>query len=179
MTSDTHHYPGPLISPSSRRKPGSSGFNALDSGLCRDDDKRFDRGQTDRRHAGVKPLCRLATVLVVSTGMLLMAAQAPAMDSGEFQAPSLEHYVLQGKSEGDGDGDGVNETHIERFRDLDGDSIFNMTTHGTLWAWSLSTWGADPGDLDRNYVIRDSDCNGTFDERYRIDEEFHVPPCLK
>jgi hypothetical protein len=28
-------------------------------------------------------------------------------------------------------------------------------------------------------VIRDSNCDGTFDERYGLDEQFHVPDCLK
>lgn len=116
---------------------------------------------------------------VLWINLVLHPAQALSMESGEFQAPSLEQYVIQGESDGDGDGDGVRETHIKRYRDLAGDSIFNMTTGDRLWAWSLSSRGTDASEVDKNYVIRDSDCNGSFDERYRIDEAFHLPACLK
>ena len=34
-------------------------------------------------------------------------------------------------------------------------------------------------NLERNFVIRDSDCDGSFDERYSLDEQFYVPDCLK
>jgi hypothetical protein len=57
------------------------------------------------------------------------------------------------------------------------DSLFSMTTKGHTWAWSLDTHDSDSGPS--NYVIRDSDCDGSFDEVYGLDEEFHVPDCLK
>jgi hypothetical protein len=28
-------------------------------------------------------------------------------------------------------------------------------------------------------VIRDSNCDGSFDEVYGLDDEFHVPDCVK
>lgn len=102
-----------------------------------------------------------------------------AMEKGRYEAPDIEKYVSTGQSDGDGDGDGIRETHITRYRNLSGDRVFSMTIDNRLWAWSLDTGGDDDADVRRNYVIRDSDCDGVFDERYRIDEEFHVPACLK
>jgi hypothetical protein len=37
----------------------------------------------------------------------------------------------------------------------------------------------DDSNLNRHYVIRDSDCDGIFDERYGLDEEYHLPDCLQ
>ena len=33
--------------------------------------------------------------------------------------------------------------------------------------------------IDNNYVIRDSNCDGVFDGRYGLAEDFHVPDCLR
>ena len=114
--------------------------------------------------------------VAVSAGLL---SPTIAMEKGDFAAPEMAKYVSVGESDGDGDGDGIKETHITRYRSLAGDRVFSMSSKDTLWAWSLDTGGDDDGDLNANYVIRDSDCDGVFDERYGIDEEFHVPTCLK
>ena len=102
-----------------------------------------------------------------------------AAETGEYQAPELEGFVMTQEEDGDGDGDGVKETHIRHFQNLAGDSVFSMTTKDTLWAWSMSSHGGGATDEKHNYVIRDSNCDGRFDERYSLDEEFHVPDCLK
>ena len=47
-----------------------------------------------------------------------------------------------------------------------------------MWAWSLETKG-DSINGPKNYVIRDSDCDGVFDEVYGLDDKFTVPDCLK
>ncbi|MGE5154943.1 MAG: hypothetical protein ACM3ST_13125 [Bdellovibrio bacteriovorus] len=91
----------------------------------------------------------------------------------------MSKFLLISEEDGDGDDDGVKETHILRYRNLDGDSIFSMTTKGRLWAWSLESVGSPALSGSGNYVIRDSDCDGIFDERYGLDEEFRVPDCLK
>ncbi len=101
-----------------------------------------------------------------------------AATKGVFQAPSIDKFILLGESDGDGDGDGVNETHIRRYMNKLGDSVFSMTSGDKLWAWSLHTIGSDVADLEKNYVIRDSNCDGVFDEKYGLQEEFHVPDCL-
>jgi hypothetical protein len=101
------------------------------------------------------------------------------METGAYQPPDVTAFVLISEEDGDGDGDGVEETHILRYRDLDGNSIFSMTTKGRLWAWSLESVGSSAVSGSGNYVIRDSDCDGIFDERYALTEEFHVPDCLK
>ena len=50
--------------------------------------------------------------------------------------------------------------------------MFTMTARDQLWAWSVDAVDDDDSDLNRNYVLRDSDCDGGFDERYRLDEGF-------
>jgi hypothetical protein len=95
----------------------------------------------------------------------------------EFQPPKLDGFNLHAESDADGDGDGKNETHVKQYFNASGDSIVSMTTKGRLWAWSLNTRNND--SAVRNYVIRDSDCDGVFDEVYGLDDEFHIPDCLK
>jgi hypothetical protein len=114
----------------------------------------------------------------LALGLALAAGQASAVEKGDYQPPDLTQFLLINSEDADGDGDGVKETHIIHYQDVSGDKLFSMTTKGKLWAWSMET----PGEKNAsgwNYVIRDSNCDGTFDERYRLDEEFHVPDCLK
>lgn len=106
--------------------------------------------------------------------LLLWTAQ---MQAGQYQPPSLDGFNLHAERDGDGDGDGVNETHMKQYFNTSGDSIVSMTTKGRVWAWSLDTRENDSGV--RNYVIRDSNCDGVFNEVYGLDDEFHVPDCLK
>ena len=72
---------------------------------------------------------------------------------------------------------GENETRLRQYLNPNGDSLVSFTTNGRLWAWSLDTRNDDVGP--RNYVIRDSNCDGTFDEVYGLDDEFHVPDCAR
>jgi len=122
----------------------------------------------------------IGLILVPVLASVVMGGQAPATEMGHYQAPDLSTFLLIGEDDGDGDGDGVNETHIRHYKNPAGDKVFSMTTKGRLWAWSLES-GSGPGSADptRNYVIRDSDCDGTFDEVYGLDDEFHVPDCLR
>lgn len=106
-----------------------------------------------------------------------MTAPAMAVDKGDFRAPDLHSFTMTREEDGDGDGDGVNETHILHYGNLTGDRLFSMTTKGKLWAWSKQSHGGDKSDS--NYVIRDGDCDGKFEERYSLDEEFHLPDCVK
>ncbi len=92
--------------------------------------------------------------------------------------PELKEFTLHNEYDDDGDGDGVNETRVQRYINKQGDTVFSMTTGDRLWAWSLNTQGDDDTDIRKNYVIRDSNCDGVFDERYSLDAEFHVPACL-
>jgi len=115
----------------------------------------------------------LAVVWVLGT------APAAAMETGLFRGPGMEGFVKIEEHDGDGDADGINETHIRRFRNIHGDRMFTMTTKDQLWAWSVDAVDDDDSDVNRNYVLRDSDCDGRFDERYRLDEGFNLPDCLK
>jgi hypothetical protein len=117
---------------------------------------------------------------VIAVGIAAGGTMRPAVasETGTYEPPDLRNFLLIGEQDGDGDGDGVKETHILRYQSSAGDRIFSMTTGGRLWAWSLDSQGrVEDADPRRDYVIRDSDCDGTFDERYRLDEEFEVPEC--
>jgi hypothetical protein len=105
------------------------------------------------------------------------AGQAGAVEQGDFHGPGMEGFVKVQEYAADGDEDGVKETRVRRFKNLDGDRMFTMTSGELLWAWSVDT--AASATLEGDYVLRDSDCDGRFDERYGLDEEFKVPDCLK
>ena len=107
---------------------------------------------------------------------VLFAGPVAAIEKGDFKAPPLDGYTVTSEENADGDGDGLKETHVKHYSSSMGDRLFSMTTKGYLWAWSLQSH-AGP-ESDKNYVIRDSNCDGVFDERYKLDEEFHVPDCL-
>lgn len=121
--------------------------------------------------------CSAAIAIAALLALASMTTPASAVDTGDYNAPVLEGFAMTSEEDGDGDGDGVNETHIRHYMNLTGDRVFSMTTKDRLWAWSSeSPGGADP---EKNYVIRDSDCDGVFDERYGLDDEFHLPDCVK
>jgi hypothetical protein len=110
-------------------------------------------------------------------GIAILCSCAHIAAAGQFAPPDMAGFTQQSEREADGDGDGVNETHIVQYLNPQGDSVVSMTTKGRVWAWSLETRNNDSSV--RNYVIRDSDCDGTFDEVYGLDDKFHVPDCLK
>jgi hypothetical protein len=111
--------------------------------------------------------------------LLLSVGPAPGMQQGLFAAPEMEGFVKIQELDGDGNDDGVKETRIRRFRNVNGDRMFTMTAKDQLWAWSVDAVDDDDSQINRNYVLRDSDCDGRFDERYRLDEGFNLPACLE
>ena len=115
-------------------------------------------------------LAPLLAIVVVSTPVI-------AADTGEFNAPSLDGFTLVSEEYADGDGDGKKETHVRHYKNARGDLMFNMTTKGVMWAWSKQSHAG--ADSQRNFVIRDSNCDGAYDQKYKLDEEYHVPECLK
>ncbi|HHJ17054.1 MAG TPA: hypothetical protein ENJ80_10185 [Gammaproteobacteria bacterium] len=106
-------------------------------------------------------------------------ATAASVEKGMYFKPGLRGFAVHNEYDDDGDGDGINETLVRRYINERGDTAFSMTTGDHLWAWSVDTRGDDDADIHRNYVIRDSNCDGIFDERYSLSAEFHVPGCLK
>ena len=115
--------------------------------------------------------------VLVMTGIIVLAGKPQLVNAEQFDPPSLEGFNMHVERDADGDGDGVNETHIQQYFSESGDSIVSMTTKGRLWAWSLNTRDDNLGV--NNYVIRDSNCDDIFDEVYGLDDEYHVPDCLK
>lgn len=119
----------------------------------------------------------LAAGVVKMTCILTLCGYAFVATAGRFSPPDLGGFTQRGDRQADGDGDGVKETRIVQYRNANGDSIVSMSTGDRLWAWSLETRGND--SAVHNYVIRDSDCDGVFDEVYGLDDEFHVPDCME
>jgi hypothetical protein len=109
--------------------------------------------------------------------LLAMAGMSGMAQAKDFTPPDLEGFNLHDERDADGDGDGENETRLHQYLNANGDSLVSFTTNGRLWAWSLDTRNDNVGP--RNYVIRDSNCDGTFDEVYGLDDEFHVPDCTR
>jgi len=109
--------------------------------------------------------------------MFSLTAMSGIAQATPFTPPALEGFNLHDERDADGDGDGKNETRIGQYLNANGDSIVSFTSNGRVWAWSLDTRDSDIGP--ENYVIRDSDCDGTFDEVYGLDDEFLVPDCVK
>ena len=114
----------------------------------------------------------LTIILTASLAGMLRVALA-----GQFTPPDLEGFNQHDERDADGDGDGKNETRLGQYLNANGDSIVSFTSNGRLWAWSLDTRDDESGP--RNYVIRDSNCDGSFDEVYGLDDEFHVPDCTR
>jgi hypothetical protein len=129
-----------------------------------------------------EPCCSKKTsstpALLVIVGILGIGAVAGTAEATRFNPPKLDGYSLSDEHDADGDGDGVKETHIQRYFNSNGDSIYSMTTNGHLWAWSLETKGESTGG-PMNYVIIDSDCDGVFDEVYSLDDVYYLPDCVK
>ncbi|MCG6939485.1 MAG: hypothetical protein LJE83_15125 [Gammaproteobacteria bacterium] len=112
-------------------------------------------------------------IIVLACALVLFSGQALAKN---YEPPKLDGFNLHDERDADGDNDGVKETHIKQYFDASGDSIVSMSTKGVVWAWSLDTRNSSLGNS--NYVIRDSNCDGEFDEVYGLDEEFRLPECL-
>lgn len=120
---------------------------------------------------------RLKFILILTLAWVAIPQHALAASPSSFTPPDLEGFNLHGENDADGDGDNINETHIRHYLNSNGDSLVSMSINGVVWAWSLDT--RDDESPVHNYVIRDSNCDGVFDEVYSLDDEFHIPDCLK
>ena len=116
----------------------------------------------------------LLALSLLATVLMLPITQTSA---AQYTPPSLDGFKLHEERDADGDDDGINETHIKRYLSQSGDSIVSMTTKDRLWAWSLDTHANDSGL--RCCVSHEINCDDVFDEVYGLDDEFHVPDCLK
>ena len=105
--------------------------------------------------------------------------ESASVEKGVYVEPELNDYALHNEYDDDGDGDGTDETHVRRYINSKGDTAFSMTTSDQLWAWSVDSKAGDDADINKNHVIRDSNCDDIFDEVYGLDDDYHVPDCLK
>ena len=138
---------------------------------------RAGAGYTTRTETCVTGWLSQSLALLVIVGILAGGGTGTA-HATQFSPPKLDGYSLSDEHDADGDGDGVKETHVQQYFNAAGDSIYSMTTNGHLWAWSLETKGESTSG-PQNYVIRDSDCDGVFDEVYSLEDKYYLPDCVK
>ena len=106
---------------------------------------------------------------------------AHAYEEGVYQPPSLEgyHFDKAKKFDKDWPEDGIKETLVERFLNSKGQGILKYTTKGKTWAWGIMGNPSDRNDTTNNFLIRDSDGDGSYDEKYLGNEGFSLPDYLK
>ena len=117
--------------------------------------------------------------VLLATAVGLAVLTAGTSGQATFTAPGLQAYRLQKAYQQDADGDGVEETHVHRYRSRVGDQVLSLSARGQVWAWTLDTANDDDADIMANHVIRDSDCDGNFDQRYGLHEPYRLPVCLQ
>jgi hypothetical protein len=93
-----------------------------------------------------------------------------------FQSPNLKDYQLS--KEWDDNSVWNKDTHVKMYRNENGDRVYGFLTNNQVWGWRvvLSNVKETGHDLTKNYKIRDSNCNGTFDEKYSIEEAWPGSP---
>lgn len=114
--------------------------------------------------------------------LLLTSASGLAFEMGVFEPPSLDGYSLVEEKLLDKDEvkDGTKETRLEKYQSRSGEKIGKYVTGGKNWAWAVAPNRKDVCHYPDNYVIRDSDGDGVFDEQYRFcGEEFWLPAWTK
>ena len=114
------------------------------------------------------------TAIVLACALAMPSAMAAP---SQYDPSKIDGFNLHDERDADSDGDETRETHIRQYFNTSGDSIVSMTTKQRIWAWSMDT--RDNDSAIKNYVIRDSDCDGVYDEVYSLEQDFHVPDCVK
>ncbi|MBM4271793.1 MAG: hypothetical protein FJ139_06545 [Deltaproteobacteria bacterium] len=124
----------------------------------------------------------MSKIFLIAVVLLsLMGTQTYAMEKGEFQTPSLEGFLFNRQFKIDEDEDGIKESDVTIYKNPSGDQIGVISTGGIIWLWSRRDhdYLHNRTDINRNYSIRDSNCDAIFDERYATGEPFYLPNCLK
>lgn len=125
------------------------------------------------------PCLHNALISVSGLFFILFACElAHAMETGTFAPPSLEGYAFIDEKLLDKDEikDGIKETRLEKYQNGSGWKIGKYIADGKAWAWAVAPNRKDVCRYPDNYVIRDSDGDGIFDERYRYcGEDFWLP----
>jgi len=123
------------------------------------------------------------TLLVMNLFILVLCTTSfvTAFEKEVFQPPSLEGYVLDNAAYLDKDKiiDGIHETLGEVFKNSEGKVIVRLSTDRKTWAWGIFGNPSDRTDIINNYVIRDSNGDGIFDEKYPANEQFFLPDWVK
>jgi hypothetical protein len=93
-----------------------------------------------------------------------------------FQPPDLNDYQLS--KEWDDNSVWIKDTHVMKYTNRKGDKIYRYSTNKHVWGWTvvLSNAKETGHDLTKNYKIRDSKCNGKFDEKYSLEEAWPGSP---
>ncbi len=104
-----------------------------------------------------------------------LATSGPmAVDPAGFAAPSQEGFELRGTHMMDASPaiEGP-ETAVEIFLNPPGDTIYRISLHGVTWGYG---W-LPGGEATEGHILRDSDCDGDFDEKWSPTAPFSAPEC--
>ena len=103
------------------------------------------------------------------------AASGPvAVDSAGFPPPSVEGFESRGIHMMDGSPaiEGA-ETAVEIFVNPVKDTIYRISLNGVTWGYG---W-LPGGEAIQGHILRDSDCDGDYDEKWDPDAPFSAPEC--
>ncbi|MCB1864639.1 MAG: hypothetical protein KDG50_04370 [Chromatiales bacterium] len=111
----------------------------------------------------------------------LLAFSSMAVETGSYKAPAPDEqkYNAVGTKGVDGDNDGELESGQVHYKNEIGRKIIRYTYGENTWAWAVIDQPVRLMDVDNNHVIVDSDCDGRFDQRFHLREDFFLPPCAK
>jgi hypothetical protein len=97
----------------------------------------------------------------------------------EYQVPDLTGYEYIKHIMKDKDSDGIKETRMDGWKNVHGHRVIKYSKDGIVYGWAKQVKSVPKGDLDNNYCILDTDCDGIFDTKIGPDEGFGPPECLK
>lgn len=105
----------------------------------------------------------------------------PACLTGAHVPPGLEGYKFTQEFKADGDNNGTEETTGYAYQDDDGNVRYVLVAGNQVWAWTQQSkdFPADKDDLEKNYTLRDANCDGGFDQRLSPTDKVVLPDCLK
>ena len=126
-----------------------------------------------------KKISTRLTAIVV--GATLMGFSAYAKEIGNFKRPSLKGYSFDKVFYMDMNEDGTNDTKIEIYKNNNGDKVLKSYKKGTneIWSWGLDSTNDNNSNIQKNYIVVDTDGDGSFDTKYKLEEEIPLPSWVK
>lgn len=99
-----------------------------------------------------------------------------ADDQYKLQPPNLDSYKVVKKFTVDVDENGIHETNVTMYKNAFNEKVYQLVTMTRKWAFGVYT---KKNNIEGNYTIIDSDCDGRFDKMFDTDTDLSIPPCLQ